>query len=379
MKMSIKEHLQEIFKKLPLKKQHLYIIAGILALLLLYHIVSNILAKPDIVKEVPYVRTVTVGKETVDETSSYPGEVRGRYESNLAFQAAGKIISRSVNLGDTVTAGEVLMRIDPQDIEQSVEASQAAVASAEANYKLAKDNASRYTTLYNSGGVSKAMMEQYNTQMEAAASTLRQSRAQLIANSNQLSYTQLVADHDGVVANVSGEVGQVVAAGTPVVTVVQSGEQEVQIYIPENHLDKIHPNQTATINFWALTNVTADGYVREIAPMADSVTRTYKVRVAVPHMPAPVKLGMTAKVHLQSGTESGIMLPAAAIYQTASEPQVWLVNGTKVHTQKVTIGGYEGNNVKITSGLDQGDIVVVGGVNKLSEEQTVRLEAGAGQ
>lgn len=138
MKMSIKEHLQEIFKKLPLKKQHLYIIAGILALLLLYHIVSNILAKPDIVKEVPYVRTVTVGKETVDETSSYPGEVRGRYESNLAFQAAGKIISRSVNLGDTVTAGEVLMRIDPQDIEQSVEASQAAVASAEANYKLAK-------------------------------------------------------------------------------------------------------------------------------------------------------------------------------------------------------------------------------------------------
>lgn len=139
------------------------------------------------------------------------------------------------------------------------------------------------------------MMEQYNTQMEAAASTLRQARAQLIANSNQLSYTQLVADHDGVVANVSGEVGQVVAAGTPVVTVVQSGEQEVQIYIPENHLDKIHPNQTATINFWALTNVTADGYVREIAPMADSVTRTYKVRVAVPHMPAPVKLGMTAQ------------------------------------------------------------------------------------
>ena len=74
-----------------------------------------------------------------------------------------------------------------------------------------------------------------------------------------------------------------------------------------------------------------------------------------------------------------IRLPAAAIYQTASEPQVWLVSGTKVHTQKVTIGGYEGNNVRITSGLDQGDIVVIGGVNKLAEDQTVRLEAGAGQ
>ena len=99
------------------------------------------------------------------------------------------------------------MQIDPKDIEQSFEASQAAVTAAEANYKLARDNASRYTALYNSGGVSKAMMEQYNTQMEAAASSLRQAQAQLITNSNQLSYTQLIADHDGVVANVSGESG----------------------------------------------------------------------------------------------------------------------------------------------------------------------------
>lgn len=199
------------------------------------------------------------------------------------------------------------MQIDPKDIEQSFEASQAAVTAAEANYKLARDNASRYTALYNSGGVSKAMMEQYNTQMEAAASSLRQAQAQLITNSNQLSYTQLIADHDGVVANVSGEVGQVVAAGTPVVTVVQSGEQEIQIYVPENHLDKIYPQQSAKINFWALENVSADGYIREIAPMADSVTRTYKVRVAVPQMPAAVKLGMTAKVHLQNGTDSSIL------------------------------------------------------------------------
>ena len=290
--------IKEIFSKLPFTKRHLYILAATVAILLLYHILSNVFAKPDIVKEVPYVRTVTVGKETVDNTSSYPGEVRGRYESDLAFQVAGKIISRSVNLGDTVKTGDILMQIDPKDIEQSFEASQAAVTAAEANYKLARDNASRYTALYNSGGVSKAMMEQYNTQMEAAASSLRQAQAQLITNSNQLSYTQLIADHDGVVANVSGEVGQVVAAGTPVVTVVQSGEQEIQIYVPENHLDKIYPQQSAKINFWALENVSADGYIREIAPMADSVTRTYKVRVAVPQMPAAVKLGMTAKVHL---------------------------------------------------------------------------------
>ena len=107
--------------------------------------------------------------------------------------------------------------------------------------------------------------------------------------------------------------------------------------------------------------------------MADSVTRTYKVRVAVPQMPAAVKLGMTAKVHLQNGTDSSILLPATAIYQTGGNPQVWLV------TNEVSIGGYEGNNVRISDGLQQGDIVVVGGVNKLAEDQNVRLEAGVSQ
>lgn len=371
--------IKDAFNKLSFKKRQLYILGAAAAALLLYHIVSNVFAKPDIVKEVPYVRTVTVGQETFDNTFSYPGEVRGRYESNLAFQAAGKIISRNVNLGDTVKTGDILMRIDPKDIEQSFDASQAAVTAAEANYKLARDNAARYTTLYNSGGVSKAMMEQYNTQLEAASSNLRQARAQLIASSNQLSYTQLIADHDGVVASVSGEVGQVVAAGTPVITVVQSGEQEVQIYIPENRLDNIKPQQAALINFWALTNVSAEGYIREIAPMADSVTRTYKVRVAVPQMPPAVKLGMTAKVHLQNGTESSILLPSAAIYQTGTKAQVWLVSNNKVHTNDVTIAGYEGNNVRISAGLKQGDIVVVGGINKLAEGQSVRLEAGVSQ
>ena len=70
--------IKEIFSKLPFTKRHLYILAATVAILLLYHIISNVLAKPDIVKEVPYVRTVTVGKETVDNTSSYPGEEIGR-------------------------------------------------------------------------------------------------------------------------------------------------------------------------------------------------------------------------------------------------------------------------------------------------------------
>ena len=179
---------------------------------------------------------------------------------------------------------------------QELLASQAAASSAHANYILARDNATRYNKLFTQGATSQLNTQQYQTQFEAALASLNQANAQLEVSQNKFNYTNLYADNDGVVAGVTGEVGQVVAAGTPTISIIQSGEQEVQIYIPENHLDKINLNQNADIDFWALKDVTATGFIREIAPMSDSVTRTYKVHVAIPTMPQDVKLGMTAKV-----------------------------------------------------------------------------------
>lgn len=358
------------------KKFFFYTVITITISLFIYNILSNIFFKPTLTTNIPYVRTLTIGSSSNSNNSFYPGEVRGRYESNLAFQVPGKIIHRNVNLGDTVKTGDVLMQIDPQDIEQNLEASQAALNAAEANYKLANDNAQRYKQLYANGAVSQAMMEQYVNQLDAATASLRQARASLIASSNKLSYTRLIADNDGVIANITGEIGQVIAAGTPVISVVKDGEYEVQIFVPENRLDQIQPEQKAFVNFWALKDVQARGYIREISPVADSVTHTYKVRIAIPEIPTLVKLGMTAKVQLSLDTEENILIPNTAIYQTGEQPQVWLVNGDKVHSQNIFIDGYDGNNVKVSSGLKNGDIVVIGGVNKLTENQSVRLEAG---
>ena len=325
-------------------------------------------------RPVPVVRTVTVGAETVDSTAVYPGEVRGKYESSLAFQAGGKIIARHVNLGDRVSAGQVLMELDPKDIAQSYTAAQAAYQSALSNYNLAKENYARYSALYEKNAVSAMARDQYRTQFEAAEAALKSARAQMNASQNQMDYTKLKADHDGTVASIAAEIGQVVGAGTPVVTVVQDGSREIQIFVPENRLGQIRPGQPAKITFWALNDITASGHISEIAPMADSVTRTYKVKVAVDSMPQAAKLGMTAKVALQSGTENMITIPSGAVYQTGEQPQVWVIRDKKATLVNVKTAGYEGNSVKITQGLSQGDVVVTGGVNKLSEGQEVRLE-----
>ena len=353
---------------------------------------TNIARKPQAAKIIPIVRTYTVGNAATAATATYPGEVRGRYESQLAFQVAGKIAARMVNVGDSVQAGQVLLALDPKDVNQSVEAASAQLASARASYQLAADNAARYSSLYAQGAVSEAIRDQYNTQLEAASATLRQAQAQANVSSNQLGYTQLVSDTAGVVTALNGEVGQVVGAGTPIATVVRSGEREVQISVPEGA--NVSLGQQASVSFWALPGVEATGHVREIASMADPVTRTYKVCVAVPDLPKAPKLGMTAKVslgnnhdnttnstHRKGDTQASasaptFTLPAQALYQVNNKTQVWLVQENKAKLVDVVVAGYAGNDVIISQGLSKGDRVITAGLAKLVPEQEVRPEEG---
>ncbi|MGM9582240.1 MAG: efflux RND transporter periplasmic adaptor subunit [Phascolarctobacterium sp.] len=384
----------------PTNKKHFALAAVVLALGLGgYALYSNMTHKAKSTKIIPIVRTFTVGQSAVAANAKiYPGEVRGRYESQLAFQVAGKIAARYVNVGDTVRAGQVLLALDPKDVAQSVEATTAQLASARASYKLAADNAARYSSLYAQGAVSEAVRDQYATQLEAASATLRQAQSQANVSSNQLGYTQLVSYTEGVVTALSGEVGQVVGAGTPIATVVRSGEREVQISVPEGAALKV--GQKASINFWALPGVTASGYVREIASMADPVTRTYKVCVAVPDLPATAKLGMTAKVELAADTdvlatstnyadasgavkqttaEAAFLIPAQALYQVNNKTHVWIVRDKKAQLVDVKVSGYSGNEVLIEQGLSQGDKIITAGLAKLTPNQEVRLEEGGDQ
>ena len=357
---AITRNIKFELRDIKLTKKH-FILLGIAVIAFVGWRVVSVLKPPATEKRtVPVVRTMTVGETVADGTATYPGEVRGKYESNLAFQTGGKIVSRSVNLGDTVRAGQVLMELDPKDVRQSYDADQAAYQAALSNYNLAKENYARYSKLYEQNAVSAMARDQYKTQLDAADATLKSARAKWNASRNQMEYTQLVSDHDGTVAAISGEIGQVVGAGTPVVTIVRDGSREIQIYVP--------------ITFWALNDSMASGHISEIAPMADSVTRTYKVKVAVDTMPEAVKLGMTAKVTLQNGTENVIEIPSGAVYQTGEQPQVWVIRNKKATLVNVKTAGYEGSNVIIAGGLANGDVVVTGGVNKLAEGQEVRLE-----
>lgn len=360
-----------------LRKKKLYyaLTAGIISVCVIGGVIWKYNNRPQVVTEaIPIVRTAVIGTTPAAQGYTYSGEVRGRYESQLAFQVNGKIIKRNVELGSTVNAGDVLLQIDAKDVAQTVNNYSAQVDSAESQLQLAKSNLKRYQELLNAGAISQSQYDQYANSYSVAAAGARQAQAQYTQGFNQLDYTLLKADKPGVISSISAETGQVVSSGQTIVTIVQDGEREVEISVPENRIEELRHAARLTVSFWALPNLRVDGRVREIAPMADATTRTFKVRITLLNFPPEIKLGMTATVTLVGNNlQQTVNIPLSAIYQEGDAPAVWVVKDDALTLRPVTVGSFVNGTIAVLSGLQPGDRIVTAGVHKLKEGQKVNL------
>ncbi|MDD3024437.1 MAG: efflux RND transporter periplasmic adaptor subunit [Syntrophomonadaceae bacterium] len=329
-----------------------------------------------VVEEPLLVRSMTVRMGNDVQSFRYSGVVHGRYESQLAFRVNGKILNRKIDVGSIVKPGDTLMQMDSSDSQLSVQVAEAALNSAESKMKLAKDNLGRSQALYEGGALSKAAYDAALDTCNAAQAAYVQAQAQLQQLENQLQYCSLRADNAGVVSAIKVEAGQFVAAGTPVLTLVQDGEREVEINVPENRIDDLGKVTSIKVSFWALPETIAEGQVREVSPVADPVARTFKVRISLIKAPEDIKLGMTSSVELNtSGSEQAALatIPLSAIYQTNGTPSVWVISKGIANLREIQVAGFEHDQVKVSAGLNNGEVIVTAGANKLLEGQKVRL------
>ncbi len=338
-------------------------------------------------EEAPKERIVAVAK--VDESRQestvgrFAATIRGRYETRLSFQVAGQINNRIANVGDRVEKDTVLLTIDPKDIGQKVREADAAVNKAAAAYDLAESSYRRFAVLAEQGAISQVSYDNYRSQYESAAAALSAAEAQRAEAGNALSYTELKADRDGVVTALYAEAGQVVAAGQTILTLVGTEELEAEINVPESRVTNVKVGDKAVVYLWSAGNdKRMDGVVREVAPMADSISGTYRVRVAIKEQNSGMALGMTASVELPglSETKAGeavYTIPLSAVYQNGEKPQVWVVRDNKTVRVPIKIIA-AGNDEAKVSGIKAGEQVVIKGVHRLRDDETVRISDQTG-
>jgi multidrug efflux system membrane fusion protein len=305
---------------------------------------------------------------------TYPGEVRARLESELAFRIGGKVLKRLVDVGERVKAGQVLAELDPQDVRLQLEAARAQVSAAEANLKLVRSERDRYKILMNRQLVSRSQYDNAENLYRAGEARLQQIKAEYNVANNQAGYARLRANQNGVIAKRLLEAGQVVSAGQTVFTLAADGEREVLISLPEQNVERVKVGQEVEVELWSQADQRFPGRIRELAPAADPQSRTFAARVAFTEGKVPADLGQSARVFIRVAGDVPLAVPLSALTAEKDAPYVWVVDpaSSKLQRTPVTIGAYTETNVPVLSGLQADDWVVAAGVQVLREGQVVR-------
>ena len=306
-------------------------------------------------------------------THSYPGEVRARFDPQLAFRIPGKVTKRLVDEGERVKANQPLAELDPQDVRLQLDATRAQVAAAQANLNLVRSERDRYKTLLERQMVSRSQFDNAENLYRAGEAKLQQLKAEQDVASNQASYAVLRAPQDGVIARRQVEVGQVVSAGQTVFTLAADGERDVLISLPEQAFGRFKTGLPVSVELWSQPGQRFSGRIRELSPSADPQSRTFAARIAFTAGTVPAELGQSARVFIAQDGVNALSVPLSALSAENGATYVWRVGqGNTLQHVAVRVGAYGESSVPVLEGLSPEDWVVAAGVHVLHDGQEIR-------
>lgn len=330
------------------------------------------------------VRVFQVGEAGLSGAAGFAGEITPRRETTLAFRVPGKVAIRWVEVGDRVRKGQAIARLEASDYRLATQNLKAQLAAARAERDFTAADSARYRELLDQNIVSPPEWDRHQTAAVAAREKVAALEAQLEQTANQLGYSELAAERDGVIAALNIEAGDVVAAGQPVARLAQLDDKEITIQVPEQRIAEIAPGQEIAVTLWARPDLRLKASIRELAAAADPATRTYRVKASLLEGQEQTRLGMTATLWLPARPSATLAIPRSAVFAAHAEPQqakVWLVDA-QAHTVRsvpVALGRtLDGQRIEV-SGLVPGQVVVSAGVQRLTEGQAVSLYQPGGR
>jgi RND family efflux transporter MFP subunit len=324
------------------------------------------------------VRPVMVAKvhyEPQARDRTFVGTIRPRIESELGFRVAGKVSKRLVEVGTLVDTGQPLATLDEIDLKLQADQADAEFSAATGVLAQASAAETRTTELHQKGWSTEAQLDQAKAAADEARARLKRAERSVELTRNSLSYATLVADAPGVVTATLIEPGQVVTAGQTAIRVARLAEKEVVVAIPETLLARAKSGE-ARVSVWSQPDRVYVAKLRELAPSADAMTRTYLAKFSMPGVGDDVQLGMTATLTLsEHESERVARLPLSALFNQGAGPELYVADRKTgaVTLKPVTVKAYESNDVLISSGVDEGASVVALGVQKLDPAEKVKI------
>ena len=330
------------------------------------------------------VSTVTAATEKWPSIYEATGTVRARTSAAIAARLMGYVREVKVQTGDRVREGQLLVTLDPRDLDVNSRRAEAAreevrtsapeadsaIAAAKANLDLAQATFSRMQELLQKTSISKQEFDESSAKLKAAQAAIAMAEARRIQLNSKLaqveqevratevarSYAAVLAPFAGVVIAKSVEPGSLALPGAPLLTIEREGAFQLEALVEESHLAAIRVGQAVSVTFDSVDHL-VNARVSEIVPAVDAASRAYIVKVDLPPLGA-LRSGVFGRVAFQLGSRSLLAIPAGAVVERGQLQSVMIAENGTAHTRLITNGQTAKDRIEVLSGLTAGEKVI---------------------
>ncbi len=365
------------------KNRKVQIVVGLLVavcVIIGWRIYSNIQADRARAAKMSQVRTIAVVtahpvRQTITPSLSFSGSLDPEWQAEVAAKVDGRLEKVYVKEGDRVSKGQVLAILEQVDTDANLLNAKGSYLDAQTSLRKAKTDLERYEKLYTTGAVSQQTVDDYRFARDNAAAKLEAARGSLQAMEAKSAGTVLVAPADGIVSKRYYQEGYYAKAGTPIFAVADISRLKTTINIPEGQVAGVHVGNEADISLPAYPGKKLVGQITRIAPVADTPAHTFAAEVSVDNS-AGLLAGLYANVALVASPKENVLtIPVHAIVMRDDQQTVFVADDEGVVQRRVLSVGYTDDKIaEVLAGVDEKDIIVTEGHNKLREGSKIDLK-----
>lgn len=349
---------------------------------------SGAVAKKGFGRQPLTVGVTAATRQPLQETVQVVGSLIGAATVEVVPQAAGRLLTISVRLGDPVTRGQRIAQLDDRELreqlrqaEASFEVGQATIRQRDADLSFARTNLERSRSLFERDLLPQQTLDDGEARYQSAQAQLDLAKAQLAQASARLDELRITKNNTTITSPVDGFVGRryvdpgaFVSNNAPVVQVVDISLVRLVVNLVERDLRRVGVGARGTVDVDAFPGEQFEGRIARIAPVLDPATRTAEMEIEIPNPTKRLKPGMYARVSLITNTKTdALVVPKSAIVDVSGRRGVYTVNNRQAVFRPVTVGIEDAERIEITDGLTEGEEVVSIGASSIRDGDPVLL------
>jgi membrane fusion protein, multidrug efflux system len=319
----------------------------------------------------PVLTTVVAAQPAA--AAEFVGKIEARYVTQLGFRVGGRIVRRSVAVGDRVQQGAEIALLDAEALGFAVKAAEASLAAVEARWANANTSRERQAKLLQGNAVAASKLDEAQASFDAASAAVAEAQARLAKAREDAGYAKLRAEFAGVITRVDAEAGQAVGPNTVVAELARTDALDVVVDVPEALVDSFPLGTVFRATAHGEGAAAVTGKVRRVGPIADRATRTRRLWIALDASAAALRLGTVMHASVLQHDADRIVVPAQAIVDTDDTTAVFVLDGDHVSARTVTLAQRSQHSGTVAHGLQAGERIVVAGVHSLADGQRVKL------